>query len=70
MSDANKKNFAAIEQAINTLAKENSKFRERVGILENNLAILHAELANQKQLVAHVMGRGMGSTVHTNGSND
>jgi hypothetical protein len=34
----------------------------RVTKLEGNLTLALAELANAKQLMAHVMGRGMGST--------
>lgn len=35
---------------------------DRVTKLEGNLAVALAELSNAKQLMAHVMGRGMGST--------
>jgi archaellum component FlaC len=63
MSNVNNKNFAAIEQAMNILYKDYSAMNERMTRLENNLTILRAELANQKALTAHVLGRGMGSTV-------
>lgn len=63
MSDLNKRNFAALEQGLNKLARDNSELNQRMIIMENNISTLHSELANQKQLVGHVMGRGMGSTV-------
>lgn len=63
MGDVNKRNFAALEQGMNKLARDNSTLNQRMTVLENNLSILHSELANQKQLVGHVLGRGMGSTV-------
>ena len=35
---------------------------DRVAKLEGNLALALAELSNTKQLMAHIMGRGMGAT--------
>ncbi len=64
MSSLQDRNNKAIEQAINQLAKQNSDLNERATRLENTVAVLQSELANQKQLTAHVLGRGMGSTVH------
>lgn len=63
MSDINSRNFAAIEQAYNRLYKDYQALMERQNRLEGTVAILQSELANQKQLTAHVLGRGMGSTV-------
>ena len=60
----NTKNFAIIQQAINDLAKENRELKERVSMFEGHIARLQAEIENSKQLSAHLIGRGMGSTVH------
>jgi len=61
--DINERNFAALEQALNTLNKQHSTLQQRMTKMENNFIILQGELANQKALTAHVLGRGMGSTV-------
>lgn len=66
MGDADKKNFQIIQDALNRQGKAISDLMERVQMLEGNVARLHAEIANTKQLAAHLHGRGMGSTVHGN----
>lgn len=65
MSDAQDKNNRIIQDAINKLAKQNALLNERQEKLENELIILKAEFANNKQMTAHIVGRGMGSTVHS-----
>lgn len=62
--DKNDRNFAAIEQALNKVNKDNMKLQEEMQIMKNTMAILQSELANQKALTAHVLGRGMGATVN------
>ena len=58
------KNFEAIERALNQMHKEVLAMKENQVRLENTVAYLQADLTNAKQLMAHVSGRGMGSTVH------
>lgn len=43
------------------------EMRERIEDLEKALALLGLELTNNKQMTAHVLGRGMGPTVVDNG---
>ena len=59
------KNVITIQDALNRLIKENEELKEHLTRAENNLTMLGQELANHKQMTAHIMGRGMGSTVHT-----
>lgn len=62
MTDRVNQNFVAIQAALNTIYKDMNKLGDRLGIMEKNLAALQGEIANQKQLTAHVLGRGMGAT--------
>lgn len=62
-SDANKKNFIIIQNAINEQAKALRDALDRISLLEGNVATLRAEIANTKQMAAHLHGRGMGPTV-------
>ena len=62
--DVNERNFKALEQAFNTLNRDHMTLSELMLRLENNMTVMQSELANQKALTAHVLGRGMGSTVH------
>ena len=57
------RNFAAIEQALNKVNVDNGELQTRMATMERTISVLQSELANQKQLTAHVLGRGMGSTV-------
>ena len=68
MSDATKKNFAIIKATLDTQAKVIRDQNQRISMIEGNLATLRAEILNTKQLIAHIGGRGMGSTVHGNGN--
>ena len=56
------KNFKAIETAINTLYKDMGVMGERITLMEKNITALSNQIENQKQLTAHVLGRGMGPT--------
>jgi len=67
MSDATKKNFSVIKNVMEDQAKTIRTQNDRITMLEGNLARLQAEIMNTKQLIAHIGGRGMGSTVHGNG---
>lgn len=67
MSEKNEKNFRIIQNVLNEQAKLIRDQAERLTMLEGNVAALRADILNTKQLVAHVGGRGMGSTVHDNG---
>ena len=66
-SEATKKNFTIIQNVLNEQAKVIRDQAERLTMLEGTVATLRADILNTKQLVAHVSGRGMGSTVHGNG---
>ena len=64
MSDrATDKNIQALADGFNRLYREHEELKEKVKRLEGNVAFLTAEIANAKQLVAHLSGRGRGSTV-------
>ena len=67
MSEATKKNFIIIQGELHTQAKTIRTQNERISLLEGNIARLQAEIMNTKQLIAHIGGRGMGSTVHASG---
>lgn len=58
----NKMNIDTLVQDRNSERALMKEILERLTKTENNIAILHAELANSKQLTAHLLGRGMGST--------
>jgi len=60
--DVNARNIKTLHQALNDATSDIRALKERLQRLEANLAVAHAELANAKQLMAHIMGRGMGST--------
>ena len=59
---ANEINIKVLVQAMDRQAKESRELVQRVQLLEANNAILTADIANTKQLIGHVLGRGMGST--------
>ena len=59
---ANEINIKVLVQAMNTQAKENRELKAKVQVLEGSVAALAADIANTKQLMGHLMGRGMGST--------
>ena len=65
MLDAAKKNFEIIRNVMNSQAKTILELQNRVSQLEGNLAALAADIGNTKQLMGHLNGRGMGSTVHS-----
>jgi hypothetical protein len=65
---ATKKNFAIVQNVLNDQAKAIRDQAERLTMLEGTVATLRAEIANTKQMAAHLHGRGMGSTVHGNGN--
>ena len=58
------KNFEIIRNTLNAQAKTILELRDRVSTLEGNLATARAEMGNAKQMMGHLAGRGMGSTVH------
>jgi cystathionine beta-lyase/cystathionine gamma-synthase len=58
------KNIQALLSNETLLMKRVNDLELRMTTQENNAAIIKAELINSKQLVAHLSGRGMGSTVH------
>ena len=64
MSDATKKNFAIIQNVLNEQAAVIRALQERISHLEGNLAETKADIVNTKQLIGHISGRGMGSTVY------
>lgn len=64
MSDAIKKNFEIVRNVMNDQAKTILELQDRISHLEGNLVALAADIANTKQLMGHLHGRGMGSTVH------
>lgn len=63
MSEATKKNFAIIQNVLNEQAKVIRDQADRLSLLEGTVATLRAEIANTKQMAAHLHGRGMGPTV-------
>ncbi|MBT8449310.1 MAG: hypothetical protein KJO69_06450 [Gammaproteobacteria bacterium] len=62
MDDATRKNNQIVQDAINRLSQEILLLKERAQMSENEILNLKAELANSKQLMGHMLGRGMGST--------
>lgn len=65
MSEKNEKNFRIIQNVLNEQAKVIRDQADRLSLLEGTVATLRAEIANTKQMAAHLHGRGMGSTVHS-----
>ena len=64
MSDrATEKNITALADGYNKLYREHEELKEKVKRLEGQVAFLTADIANTKQLAAHISGRGMGATV-------
>jgi hypothetical protein len=59
---ATDKNIIALADGYNRLYKEHEDLKEKVKRLEANVAFLTADIANTKQMTAHIAGRGMGST--------
>lgn len=64
MSDATEKNFQIIQGVLNEQAKTIRDLNQKVINMEGNIARLQAEIISTKQMNAHLVGRGMGSTVH------
>jgi septal ring factor EnvC (AmiA/AmiB activator) len=62
MSERDDKNFKAIETAINTMYKDTSALADRIALMEKNIIAINGQVQTQKQLTAHVLGRGMGPT--------
>lgn len=58
------KNFEIIRNTLNAQAKGILELQQRISSLEGNLAAVRADVSNSKQLMGHLAGRGMGSTVH------
>ena len=59
------KNFEIIRNTLNKQAQAILELQERVSRMEGNLAAARAEMGNAKQMMGHLAGRGMGSTVHS-----
>ena len=59
----NERNFAAIEQALNTVHKENMELREKIQIIERNMVMLQQQIAIQRQIPTLAMSGAIGSTV-------
>lgn len=59
---ANTKNVAALVQEVKQMEARIDKLEDLVQRLSGALQNLQADVTNTKQLTAHVMGRGMGST--------
>ena len=59
---ANEINIKVLVQSMNTLNTDNKELKMKVQVLEAGVAALTADIANTKQLMGHLMGRGMGST--------
>lgn len=63
MSRADEKNIKALHEGFNKLYQDNLEMQQKIVRLENAVAILNTDLANNKQMTAHIFGRGMGPTV-------
>ena len=63
-ANVNKRNIDTIVAELNENRKTISELRTALGTANGNIAMLHSEITNTKQLIAHTMGRGMGSSVH------
>lgn len=60
--DIHTRNIKGLHSALVATQSDVRDLTNRVSRLEGNLAQALSELANAKQLMAHIMGRGMGST--------
>lgn len=60
--DYQDKNINAVHENTKMQQARIITLESKVARLENNLVALQADVANTKQLIGHVMGRGMGST--------
>lgn len=60
--DYQDKNIAAVHQNTKMQQERIVELEKKVARLENNLAVLQGDVANTKQLIGHVLGRGMGPT--------
>lgn len=58
----NKRNIDGLLIMVQELQAKVKELEISLQATRNNLAMTQADLANTKQLTAHVMGRGMGST--------
>lgn len=59
------KNIQALYENQKNLMERVKLLEGRCTALETNLTTARVELHNAKQTMAHVTGRGMGSTVHS-----
>ena len=62
--DYQDKNINALHQNSKTLAARVEELEKKIKFLENTIITVSGDLANTKQLIGHLNGRGMGSTVH------
>ena len=62
-ANVNKRNIDTVVAELKASRKLIEELRTSLGTANGNIAMLYSELTNTKQLVAHVMGRGMGSSV-------
>lgn len=62
--DYQDKNITALHENSKSLATRVALLEEKIKFLENTIAMVNADLVNTKQLIGHLNGRGMGSTVH------
>lgn len=58
------KNIQALLANQKMMMERIQTLEKKTTVLENNLTNARVELQNAKQTMAHVSGRGMGSTVH------
>lgn len=62
--DYKDKNIQALHENQKMMNPRITELETKMQVMENNMALLHAEIMNLKQLVGFVQGRGTGSTVH------
>jgi hypothetical protein len=62
--DYQDKNITALHENSKSLATRVALLEEKLKFIENTIAMVNADLVNTKQLIGHLNGRGMGSTVH------
>lgn len=63
--DYQDKNIDALHKNSQTLAARVEALDKKIQYLENTILTVSGDLANTKQLIGHLNGRGMGSTVHS-----
>ena len=62
--DYQDKNITALHENSKSLATRVALLEEKLQFIENTIAMVNSDLVNTKQLIGHLNGRGMGSTVH------